>query len=956
MTKGQSMNKAKHYKIINLLSSNESRNIVLKKVIEELRRIFKANSVIYYEYNESLDEVKFPVITGSFIAKRGLLKNTVKYDFSTLHRLIKLRKSYFAEDSLNDPMMSYKYVIRHTSKDNCFTHREKIKSSCAIMIGDSKEILGVLLYNFRKKIHFSSELKESLEALSSYIAVVQNATQSHNLTNLFSFSLKEAEQIRGFLYTNGDSDYELILIKKVLNDILGFFNEKMGYFAKYNPHEKKLTVVATSRAYKELLGACWPTNIGLTGKAVREKENIIVSNIEEYREEALIFSRGDLKNFKSNVDENLKSSITVPIYFKGKVFGVFHFESEEYNNFSKVEAEIIRGIGSVATDHIQLIRTTKKNDSYNRKLLKIRELDKVIASKFDLDDILDKILEIARIVVTPEVDRAHIALIEYHGNNKYVLTQYPKIKGVKVINILLKQRPSRLKPYNAFRDANGSKIPRKRKKLGLTQYCILANKTINLSSNSKIWKRNYIEEQRGIKSELVVPIKVRGKPIGVINLESKIDNAFVEDDEIILRILAGQAVIILEFSNILENMKKINLASLEGNRDEFIKSILKFGSRILGAEHGIMWDFSEEKKEYIFGGWYGPFSDIQISRLFNIKSESIEKVIGKGQININQVDENLDLPIPDLKKYFYHLNKSKFQSTICIPLISQNKTISVMSFYLYEKITNQDWEKSIEKSFIELFASQAAVSMQMFKYIEKLAESFDLAILNDISKMILFLVHRLNGSVGGIQSDIRDIIEDKQTYVKFQKIFDRMLKECRTTLRIPSELEEFSDKILKRESRAINVFELIHEMAKAHDEKETVIFNYKSLAKLPLINGNREIMREIFHELTANAIRAMPKGGKISITGKKIKNKSVVLFFKDTGNGIDYKDQNRIFEWGYTGKSIPNKENNQGKGLSFAKMYIDLDLRGSIDLLESSPKGTTFIIELPTYKMIRKKD
>jgi len=931
-------------RIVSQLTSNERRNTVIKNIIEELRKIFDADNVIFYEYYEPKQKVYFPVLAGEFIDKSKLVDRAVKYNYEAVKNIIKNRRSYFAEESTEDSTMTHKHLIKNRPKEDCFTFREKIQSSCAVIIRDEDSIHGLLFYNYRRNVKFTRELKYMMRIMSSYVAVAQNFRQKERLAKSITFSFKEANKIRLIPKVGvGEepNNLEGTILKQVLKDILVFFEEKKGYFAKYDPVKERLHVTATSDIYKDFLNASWSTDKGITGLSVRKRKKIVMPAIEAYKDQVLMVSRGDVEDLNSNIDKDLKSSITVPVLDEGSVYGVFHLESNDYNTFSRLDSEIIQGLGDLA---INLIKISKRNQQYKNKLSKIGELDRLIVTNFNLSEVLNKILEIADHLVEEKIDRSHIALIERHTTGKYLLSQHPKIDNHEVINILLNEVKECDRPYISFCDASDANLPKKREKLGLTQYCILRNNIINATSGDELWTKHYIREKKGINSELVVPIKMRNKAIGVINLESKTINAFTQDDEEIITLLAGQAVIVLEVTNLINNFKQIGKASLSGDRELFIKLVLKIASRLLGTEYGVMWMYNGEQKEFEFGGYHGPFSDMLLNRIFNISSDQIKNVVSNGSINITQISENQDLKEKELKKYFQHLNRAEFKTLICVPLISDNDTIAVMSFYLKETFAFEDWEKSWEKNLIELFATQAALTLSMYKYIKRLTRSVDVQVLENLKKMLLLLTHKLNGSVGGVRSDIKELIGNKNYYNKYKKLFDRILRGCETSLRIPIELENFAEKIAYLDKTPLKIHNIICDIVSENIIRNDITIDFKGVEELPPIMAMEGYIKEVFIELFKNSEKAMPDGGKIIIVGKRIPNKRVSILIRDTGVGIDDGHKGNIFKWNF---SIWNKGVGQGKGLAWAKKLVEKDHKGTIKLLKSNKSGTEFEIVLP---------
>ena len=115
------------------------------------------------------------------------------------------------------------------------------------------------------------------------------------------------------------------------------------------------------------------------------------------------------------------------------------------------------------------------------------------------------------------------------------------------------------------------------------------------------------------------------------------------------------------------------------------------------------------------------------------------------------------------------------------------------------------------------------------------------------------------------------------------------------------------------------------------------------LPRMP-VDGNQ--MKQVFVNLMINAVEAMPKHGKLTISVRRVTDNAgkqvLQLSFKDTGRGIPGDKINQIFDPFYTTKAI----GNTGLGLSISKGIIDM--HGGIIYAESKEEeGTNVIIQLP---------
>jgi signal transduction histidine kinase len=89
-----------------------------------------------------------------------------------------------------------------------------------------------------------------------------------------------------------------------------------------------------------------------------------------------------------------------------------------------------------------------------------------------------------------------------------------------------------------------------------------------------------------------------------------------------------------------------------------------------------------------------------------------------------------------------------------------------------------------------------------------------------------------------------------------------------------------------------------------------------------------------------NAIQAMPKGGKLTITASQ-KNSKAIITVKDTGEGIPLDVRSKLFT-----PLVTTKSKGQGFGLAVVKRFTE-GMDGTVSFESEVGKGTKFVIELP---------
>lgn len=245
------------------------------------------------------------------------------------------------------------------------------------------------------------------------------------------------------------------------------------------------------------------------------------------------------------------------------------------------------------------------------------------------------------------------------------------------------------------------------------------------------------------------------------------------------------------------------------------------------------------------------------------------------------------------------------------------------------------------------------------------AERIQTAKMKSLRQLVAGVAHEINNPIGVISSNsdtfIRTISKIKST---LSQVFAGETKEKKDLEKTLSLLEKTScanDVASKRVGKIVTNLRIFVGLDQAewrtadlHEGIDTTISMLelgtlcqikivKEYGLIPNIYCSPSSLNQVFMCMLRNSCEAIQGEGEIRVeTSKEAGNVKIII--RDTGKGISPENLERIFDPGFTTKSV-----GVGMGLGLATCYkiIVDEHRGHIDVASELGKGTTFSISLP---------
>lgn len=181
---------------------------------------------------------------------------------------------------------------------------------------------------------------------------------------------------------------------------------------------------------------------------------------------------------------------------------------------------------------------------------------------------------------------------------------------------------------------------------------------------------------------------------------------------------------------------------------------------------------------------------------------------------------------------------------------------------------------------------------------------------------------------------------DPDSKKKLDKVAASIIEQIDALANIANEFSNFA-KMPKADESRIDLVPLIDNVILFFQEESETEIEFFHATRECWVFADRELMLRVFNNLIKNAIQAIPdeRIGTIAIYIHKKENYWKIEI-KDNGSGITEEQQDKLFVPYFTTKS-----NGTGLGLAMVKQIIEMH-HGKINY-ETSPQGTTFIIDIP---------
>jgi len=466
----------------------------------------------------------------------------------------------------------------------------------------------------------------------------------------------------------------------------------------------------------------------------------------------------------------------------------------------------------------------------------------------------------------------------------------------------------------------------------------------------------YVRVQKGLRSELAVPLKIRGRVIGVISVDSTVLNHFTSEDEALLLSLAAQSARVIQTTRLFEETRrqaeelKLLLESsrtLSGTLDlnQVLQKLVKMAAKFWRSSIAAVYLTDEDGQTLTLSASHGCTETFKEQAKAPVKGSLLGRALLEKHEHIHAVLK--DQPVGDGWQ-----PPANAVEMLAVSLATKEKPLGVLALFSSKKRPFQPGDPRLLAGLART-AALAIESAQAHRHIlgteEMLRQAEKSALL---CEMATALAHEIRNPLTSIKLLFDGLLTQRKIAEEGGNDATMIVKQIERLEQIVSSyLDVARTHAAVRQAKVVDLNAVVDESllllaTSAHEGTRLAVELHEQ--DLP-VNGDPVQLSQAIYNLVLNAIQAVSGNGngrgRIQVKSGCVADDRKVWFeVADDGPGLPQEVQEHLFQPFFT-----TKKQGVGLGLSIVKRIVEAH-GGRLDL-ESPRKdigrGARFRIVLP---------
>jgi len=290
------------------------------------------------------------------------------------------------------------------------------------------------------------------------------------------------------------------------------------------------------------------------------------------------------------------------------------------------------------------------------------------------------------------------------------------------------------------------------------------------------------------------------------------------------------------------------------------------------------------------------------------------------------------------------LEAAQLQSVQFVPLIVENRVIGILGAYSTrpEQFGPEDLDFFRQAAGLVAIAIENARAYEAIENLIQERSRFMNRVAHNLRAPLAAMASMLEvirgGYVGDMNEPSRDYLNRLDRRVQGMLL---MIHELMTLAKSQSRQPETETKPVNLKIIAGRIQQNFQEEA----VKKRLAFEVTLPEDLPEIQGDPEMVEQMFENLISNAIKYTPEGGRVGMTFRPETDETVRIVVSDNGIGIPKSEMSRVFTYFFRASNV-QEAIGTGLGLAIVKEIVAKH-GGQIQVESEEGSGTSLVIHLP---------
>jgi len=467
----------------------------------------------------------------------------------------------------------------------------------------------------------------------------------------------------------------------------------------------------------------------------------------------------------------------------------------------------------------------------------------------------------------------------------------------------------------------------------------------------------YVRLRAEVRSELAVPLLLNNEVRGVLNVDADRIDAFTPEDQTLLQELALQAARVIQNTWLYEQLRLKarlfeSLASVGQainstlNLADALQVITREASQLMDARMASLLLLDESKEWLELRASHGAGPDYIARPRLSVAESLVGNVVRRRR---PVQDENVQT-----SGRYQNVRLARQEGLVAllsVPLLFGGQVLGVLNVYKGEPHVFSNEEVRILAALAEL----SGIAIEKARLYERIVDVEELLRQNErlsaLGLLAAEVAHEIRNPLTVMKMlyhslDLKFPPGDPRT--QDTKIMGEKMDHLN---RVVEQVLDFA-RSTEPKLVPVNVNQLLDDLSllTRHKLRQQRVEIVRDLAPhLPAVQADATQLEQAFLNLTLNAVEAMPKGGRLTVTTRVIRQPRtrkepthVAIEFTDTGAGMTEEQQKKAF----SSLLATTKAKGTGLGLAIVARVIETH-RGEVKVQSKPGEGTSFTITLP---------